>query len=71
MHACALTLPSLTPPNCQVIILSGMRYHVDNADWRAFWKPLWLAAALLNSVYSYYWDIERDWEISWFSQMGA
>ena len=30
-------------------------------------KPLWLGAALLNSSYSYYWDIERDWDIQWFT----
>lgn len=48
-----------------------MRYHVDHEAWRGFYKPLWLAAALVNSVYSYYWDVERDWEISFFSQMGA
>eukprot|EP01026_Neomeris_dumetosa_P020791 TRINITY_DN183_c0_g1_i1.p2 TRINITY_DN183_c0_g1~~TRINITY_DN183_c0_g1_i1.p2 ORF type:complete len:204 (-),score=5.62 TRINITY_DN183_c0_g1_i1:141-752(-) len=27
----------------------------------------WLCAQLLNSVYSYVWDVERDWDISWFS----
>lgn len=54
----------------QVILLSAVKYHVDSSEWRGFWKPLWLAAALLNSAYSYYWDVERDWEISWFSQMG-
>lgn len=53
-----------------VILLSAVKYHVDSSEWRGFWKPLWLAAALLNSAYSYYWDVERDWEISWFSQMG-
>jgi len=30
---------------------------------------LWLAAALLNSAYSYFWDVERDWEVSFFTQM--
>lgn len=27
----------------------------------------WVAAQLLNSCFSYYWDVERDWEVSWFS----
>ncbi len=40
-------------------------------DWHGFYKPLWLAAALLNSSYSYYWDIERDWDIQWFTAPGA
>lgn len=64
-------LPHLSVcPHLQVIILSAVRYHVSRAAWRAWWKPLWLASTLLNSAYSFYWDVERDWEISWFSQMG-
>jgi hypothetical protein len=51
----------------QVIILSSMQYHVDKEQWHNFYRPLWLAAALLNSCYSYFWDIERDWEIQFFS----
>lgn len=31
---------------------------------------MWLLAAAINSGYSYFWDIERDWEISFFSRMG-
>ncbi|KAK9811761.1 hypothetical protein WJX72_009628 [[Myrmecia] bisecta] len=50
-----------------VIILSSMKYQVASSDWVGFYKPLWLAAACLNSAYSYFWDIERDWEISFFS----
>ena len=50
-----------------VIILSAVNFQVSDQDWNKFWKPLWLAAAFLNSGYSYYWDIERDWEIAFFS----
>ena len=50
-----------------VIILSAINFQVSDEDWNKFWKPLWLAAAFLNSGYSYYWDIERDWEIAFFS----
>ncbi|GAB4823276.1 hypothetical protein N2152v2_010322 [Parachlorella kessleri] len=50
-----------------VIILSSMQYHVDRDQWHGFYRPLWLAAALLNSCYSYFWDVERDWEIQLFS----
>ena len=28
---------------------------------------LWLAASVVNSSYSYFWDIERDWEIQFFT----
>ena len=54
----------------QVIILSSMQYHVDREQWHGFYRPLWLAAALLNSCYSYFWDVERDWEIQLFSVAG-
>eukprot|EP00891_Asterochloris_glomerata_P005844 jgi/Astpho2/5844/e_gw1.00080.60.1_t len=50
-----------------VIILSSMKYHVTLGQWNSAYKPLWLLSACLNSGYSYYWDIERDWEISFFS----
>jgi len=32
---------------------------------------LWVAAQLLNTCFSYFWDVERDWEIQWFSRMGS
>lgn len=54
-----------------VILLSAVKYHVPLTAWRGFYKPLWLAAALVNSLFSYYWDVERDWEIGFFSQLRA
>lgn len=30
------------------------------------WPPLWVAAAALNTSYSFYWDVERDWDIRMF-----
>ena len=45
--------------------------QVPVEEWHGFYKPLWLASALLNSSYSYYWDIERDWDIQWFTAPGA
>lgn len=41
--------------------------QVTSAAWAGVYKPLWLAAALLNSGYSYFWDLERDWEIQAFT----
>ena len=52
-----------------VVFLSFAKYHVSHEAWVNIWKPLWLLAALVNSAYSYVWDVERDWEISFFSQM--
>jgi len=52
-----------------VVFLSFSKYHVTHDSWVGFWKPLWLCAACVNSVYSYFWDVERDWEISFFSRL--
>lgn len=54
-----------------VIIFSAMKYQVSSSAWVSLYKPLWLGAALLNSSYSYFWDIERDWEIQFFTSPGA
>lgn len=51
-------------------MLSEMQLR-DPGSWHAFYRPLWLAAALVNSCYSYFWDVERDWEIQFFSAAGA
>ena len=74
LQLCCLPTASThrVPPRCrQVIALSAVKYHVSQAAWRSFYKPLWLSAALLNSAYSFFWEVERDWEISFFTQMGA
>eukprot|EP00889_Picochlorum_renovo_P002646 jgi/Picre1/29676/NNA_005059.t1 len=54
-----------------VVFLSFSKYHVAHDSWVSVWKPLWLLAACVNSGFSYFWDIERDWEISFFSQIGS
>jgi EXS family len=50
-----------------VVFLSFVKYSVPLAEWRAFWKPLWIASAVVNTGYSFYWDVERDWDIRFFS----
>ncbi|KAK9813520.1 hypothetical protein WJX73_004163 [Symbiochloris irregularis] len=50
-----------------VILLSSLKYQVTPNQWDAYYKPLWLASAFLNSAYSYFWDLERDWEIKAFT----
>ena len=63
-----IPFPSLLPPAIKystafpVIILSAVKYHVELEAWRGFYRPLWIAAAILNTCYSYYWDIARDWD---------
>ena len=41
--------------------------QVPIAHWDGFYKPLWLVSAFVNSGYSYFWDLERDWEIQAFT----
>lgn len=50
-----------------VIILSHSKYYVEALRWQSFYKPLWIASAILNTCYSYYWDISRDWDFGCFS----
>ncbi|CAM0910313.1 unnamed protein product [Alopecurus aequalis] len=47
-----------------VIFLSALKYHVLQDQWFSFYRPLWLASGVINSLYSFYWDIKRDWDLS-------
>eukprot|EP00803_Ostreobium_quekettii_P001984 evm.model.scf_256EXC.3 EVM.evm.TU.scf_256EXC.3 scf_256EXC:19300-20154(+) len=49
-----------------VIGLSMMKYHISYESWTSFWWYMWFLASAVNTMYSYYWDIEMDWDISWF-----
>jgi len=50
-----------------VIVLSAAKASVSPADWLSTYRPMWMAACAVNSCFSYFWDVERDWEISWFT----
>mmetsp|Transcript_16224 Transcript_16224/g.50976 ORF Transcript_16224/g.50976 Transcript_16224/m.50976 type:complete len:348 (-) Transcript_16224:89-1132(-) len=47
-----------------VIALSAMKYHVAMDLWQGVYKPLWMAAAIINSSFSFYWDLARDWDFT-------
>ncbi|ONM01774.1 EXS (ERD1/XPR1/SYG1) family protein [Zea mays] len=47
-----------------VIFLSALKYHVYPDQWVGFYRPLWLISSVVNSLYSFYWDIKRDWDLS-------
>ncbi|KAL6766399.1 EXS1 [Auxenochlorella protothecoides x Auxenochlorella symbiontica] len=51
------------------IALAGAAASVGPELWLTTLRPLWVGAAALNAAYSYFWDLERDWEIGFFSQM--
>ncbi|XP_026381586.1 SPX and EXS domain-containing protein 5-like [Papaver somniferum] len=47
-----------------VIFLSALKYHVSPDQWTSIYHPLWLLSSVINSLYSFYWDITRDWDLS-------
>ncbi|KAJ6683498.1 hypothetical protein OIU85_007209 [Salix viminalis] len=52
-----------------VIFLSALKYHVLLDRWTSFYRPLWLLSGVINSLYSFYWDVTRDWDLSSFSRI--
>ncbi|XP_022157429.1 SPX and EXS domain-containing protein 1-like [Momordica charantia] len=52
-----------------VIFLSALKYHVFPDRWTSFYRPLWLLSSVLNSSYSFYWDVKRDWDLSTFTRI--
>lgn len=52
-----------------VIFLSALKYHVFPDRWTNIYRPLWLLSSVLNSLYSFYWDITRDWDLSGFTRI--
>ncbi|CAN1220332.1 SPX and EXS domain-containing protein 1 [Linum perenne] len=49
-----------------VIFLSALKYHVFPERWTNFYRPLWLLSSFVNCMYSFYWDITRDWDLRRF-----
>lgn len=52
-----------------VIFLSALKYHVVAESWTSIYRPLWLLSSVLNSLYSFYWDVTRDWDLSCFTRI--
>nr|GLL48338.1 SPX and EXS domain-containing protein 5-like [Ipomoea trifida]GMD93731.1 SPX and EXS domain-containing protein 1-like [Ipomoea batatas]GME06110.1 SPX and EXS domain-containing protein 1-like [Ipomoea batatas] len=52
-----------------VIFLSALKYHVFPDNWVNIYRPLWLLSSVLNSLYSFYWDLNRDWDLSCFTRI--
>lgn len=52
------------------LVLSTLEheYHVRQEPFP--YRNVWLAAMLVNSLYSYYWDVEQDWDMPWIMQPG-
>lgn len=52
-----------------VIFLSALKYHVFPEKWVGIYRPLWLLSSVVNSLYSFYWDLTRDWDLSSFTRI--
>ncbi|KAL9224931.1 hypothetical protein vseg_000910 [Gypsophila vaccaria] len=52
-----------------VIFLSALKYHVFPDKWTNIYRPLWLVSSVVNSTYSFYWDVTRDWDMSCFTRI--
>lgn len=50
-----------------VIITSTLQRNLDGEDAKAALNKLWLVAVLINSLYSFYWDVVKDWDMTMFS----
>lgn len=46
-----------------VIFLSALKYHVELQFWFSTLCPLWVLCAILNSGYSFWWDVTKDWDL--------
>lgn len=52
-----------------MIFLSALKYHVYPDQWVGFYRPLWLMSSVINSLYSFYWDIKRDWDLRFVASL--
>ncbi|XP_039021391.1 SPX and EXS domain-containing protein 1-like [Hibiscus syriacus] len=52
-----------------VIFLSALKYHVLPDTWTSVYRRLWLFSSLVNSLYSFYWDVTHDWDLSVFTRI--
>lgn len=49
-----------------VIFSSVMKHHAQNETAIEFWIQIWIFSSMVNTLFSYYWDLEMDWDIVWF-----
>lgn len=53
------------------IVLTAYEHEEHVAGRRYSLYNVWLAAMFVNSLYSFYWDIEMDWDMPWLMQPGT
>eukprot|EP00798_Chlamydomonas_sp_ICE-L_P024690 gene24690-10321_t len=50
------------------LILSSMEHEAHTHNLAFAFTNLWLLSSALNSIYSFYWDVEMDWDMPWLYQ---
>jgi hypothetical protein len=50
-----------------VIISSTLQRNAQDLGTKAALNKLWLVAVLINSLFSFYWDVAKDWDLTLFS----
>ena len=36
---------------------------MDEDNWERLYRPMWFMFAVVNSSFSYYWDLTHDWDL--------
>ncbi|KAG9143361.1 hypothetical protein Leryth_022205 [Lithospermum erythrorhizon] len=44
-------------------------FLIECIEWVNIYRPLWLVSSVVNSLYSFYWDLTRDWDLSSFTRI--
>lgn len=50
-----------------VIITSALQRSADDDNSKTLLYRAWLVAVVVNSMYSFYWDVAKDWDLTLFS----
>ncbi|PNY27674.1 Protein ERD1-like protein 1 [Tolypocladium capitatum] len=50
-----------------VLVTSSLQRNVQSLDAKAAFNKAWLVAVLVNSLYSFYWDVAKDWDLTLFA----
>ncbi|ODA78354.1 hypothetical protein RJ55_05735 [Drechmeria coniospora] len=50
-----------------VIVASTLQRSTQDAAAKATYNRAWLVAVVVNSLYSFYWDVAKDWDLTLFS----
>lgn len=50
-----------------VIITSTLQRNAESESAKGMLNKAWLVAVLINSLYSFYWDVAKDWDLTLFA----